>query len=481
MESTPHRGTLHCLSVLRWIQHRASATRMASGGMSDSSGVHTFPPQSSRSDTHHVVFDQNNEDLEASLDGNASTQYQHASSWLDRARLVLARFGRLAGMNLPGISYTNLSTQYSHGEAGRRYGGGIVQDGVFSNINAKPERARETLDPHDRGDDDDLADDTLPPTYEDAAADAAPTYFESTVFGGGLITEADGAWTPESVYIGEPEDMLHYGMTVGTIFAFLWNLFVSSMFQFVGFVLTFLLHSTHAAKFGSRAGLGVALLQYGTDMLQSVDTAVKEALAKQAQSPDDAASKKNHDDHPLPSPEYIAWSRTVCRTIAIIGLILVVESTVRFVLLYVKSARLVAAARQRERDAAQAAAAQELPSAQTATTQEPASSGMWNDLMGFDPVRAVTRVAGRLGQSLMSDVQFFNSTLDHSAEDYVIRPGLGMRHHTIFSSDGEQPSQNRSLDEQLAHHLGLTPPFLGPSPSTTEVEQAHELRSMRFM
>lgn len=34
-------------------------------------------------------------------------------------------------------------------------------------------------------------------------------------------------------------------------------------FQFVGFLLTYLLHTTHAAKNGSRAGLGITLIQYG--------------------------------------------------------------------------------------------------------------------------------------------------------------------------------------------------------------------------
>lgn len=34
-------------------------------------------------------------------------------------------------------------------------------------------------------------------------------------------------------------------------------------FQFVGFLLTYLLHTTHAAKHGSRAGLGITLIQYG--------------------------------------------------------------------------------------------------------------------------------------------------------------------------------------------------------------------------
>jgi len=49
----------------------------------------------------------------------------------------------------------------------------------------------------------------------------------------------------------------------GSIFTFVANLFTSFFFQFVGFLLTYLLHTTHAAKFGSRAGLGLTLIQYG--------------------------------------------------------------------------------------------------------------------------------------------------------------------------------------------------------------------------
>jgi hypothetical protein len=37
-------------------------------------------------------------------------------------------------------------------------------------------------------------------------------------------------------------------------------------FQIVGFLLTYLLHTTHAAKNGSRAGLGATLVQYGFTM-----------------------------------------------------------------------------------------------------------------------------------------------------------------------------------------------------------------------
>jgi hypothetical protein len=53
------------------------------------------------------------------------------------------------------------------------------------------------------------------------------------------------------------------GLPVGTVFSFIWNGMISMSFQLVGFLLTYLLHTTHAAKNGSRAGLGITLVQYG--------------------------------------------------------------------------------------------------------------------------------------------------------------------------------------------------------------------------
>ena len=46
---------------------------------------------------------------------------------------------------------------------------------------------------------------------------------------------------------------------------------ISMSFQLVGFLLTYLLHTTHAAKHGSRAGLGLTLVQYGFYMSGSGD------------------------------------------------------------------------------------------------------------------------------------------------------------------------------------------------------------------
>lgn len=85
-------------------------------------------------------------------------------------------------------------------------------------------------------------------TYEQAAADSAPPYWETTIL-------APGLGGPDEVYID--------GMPVGSVFSFIWNGMISMSFQLVGFLLTYLLHSSHAAKNGSRAGLGVTLIQYG--------------------------------------------------------------------------------------------------------------------------------------------------------------------------------------------------------------------------
>ncbi|KAF4120896.1 metal homeostatis protein BSD2 [Geosmithia morbida] len=124
----------------------------------------------------------------------------------------------------------------------RIVGGGVASDGVFANMSARPDR--QTTSEKDE----------QPPTYEQAAADAVPPYWETTILAPGL----GGA---DEVYID--------GLPVGSVFAFVLNGMISTSFTFVGFLLTYLLHSTHAAKNGSRAGLGVTLIQYGFYMRTS--------------------------------------------------------------------------------------------------------------------------------------------------------------------------------------------------------------------
>ncbi|KAI1331507.1 hypothetical protein F5Y16DRAFT_395387 [Xylariaceae sp. FL0255] len=196
----------------------------------------------------------------------------------DRQRLVRANSFPLS-QNAPQSQSDSRSTATNHQSSSaagnstqsatnsRIYGGGIQSDGVFSNMTARPERGEKIVE-------------EAPPTYEQAAADAAPPYWETTIL-------APGLGGPDEVYID--------GMPVGSVFSFVWNGLISMSFQLVGFLLTYLLHSTHAAKNGSRAGFGITLIQYGFYMKGSNDDGMgNEPSDGYAQPPD----PNSHDFDP---------------------------------------------------------------------------------------------------------------------------------------------------------------------------------------
>ncbi|KAH7930745.1 hypothetical protein BV22DRAFT_1078559 [Leucogyrophana mollusca] len=130
-------------------------------------------------------------------------------------------------------------------------GGGTNNDGVFANVTAKPSRGIRVQD----GDDVHFVPEETsresPPSYATAQADAAPPYFSTTIL------------APFSLSSSTPGSVVVDALPTGTLFAFCWNALISVSFQFIGFLLTYLMHTTHAARLGSRAGLGVTLIQYG--------------------------------------------------------------------------------------------------------------------------------------------------------------------------------------------------------------------------
>ncbi|CAL1716610.1 unnamed protein product [Somion occarium] len=132
----------------------------------------------------------------------------------------------------------------------RAVGAGIENDGVFANVTAKPGR---TIEIH--GEDGNVhmvPEDTqkdAPPSYSEAQADAVPQYWETTI-------HAPANMDPNA-------DMIVDDLPTGSVILFAANLFISYFFNFIGFLLTYLLHTSHAAKYGSRAGLGLSLIQYG--------------------------------------------------------------------------------------------------------------------------------------------------------------------------------------------------------------------------
>lgn len=157
-------------------------------------------------------------------------------------------FRRAVGAILP-THYTRLPTSAGGSHPAVR-GGGTENDGVFSNVTAKP-----SAPPRVRADDGSIymipeeEQNVAPPSYASAQADAVPSYWETTVHAPPSLDTNAG--------------MIIEDLPTGSMITLVANLFISFFFQFVGFLLTYLLHTTHAAKFGSRAGLGLTLIQYG--------------------------------------------------------------------------------------------------------------------------------------------------------------------------------------------------------------------------
>ncbi|KAJ1648740.1 hypothetical protein J3B02_004470 [Coemansia erecta] len=113
-------------------------------------------------------------------------------------------------------------------------------DGVFANMSAKPDLYL--------GYDDKVPNEPLP-TYQDIygpQSTSAPPYFETAV-----------------ISVGDEDELLVEGLPVGSLGVFMANMIVSTAFQIVGYMLTFLLHSSHAAKDGSLAGLGITFMNFG--------------------------------------------------------------------------------------------------------------------------------------------------------------------------------------------------------------------------
>ncbi|KAJ2759033.1 hypothetical protein IWQ57_006663 [Coemansia nantahalensis] len=113
-------------------------------------------------------------------------------------------------------------------------------DGVFANLAAKPDLYL--------GYDDKVPSEALP-TYQDIygpQSSGAPPYFEAAV-----------------ISVGDEDELLVEGLPVGSAGVFMINLIVSAAFQVVGYMLTFLLHSSHAARNGSLAGLGITFMNFG--------------------------------------------------------------------------------------------------------------------------------------------------------------------------------------------------------------------------
>ncbi|QOU19503.1 hypothetical protein BRETT_003652 [Brettanomyces bruxellensis] len=173
-----------------------------------------------------------NEEISNEVGGETVSEYSVAS----RLRSTVRHLVHNTLRNAPLLRFIYKSNRYNHlGQSDHPVG--ESNDGVFSNMSAKP-----TV-----GENSDVTEEL--PTYEDALEDPAPPYWES------------------SIMAGFEDEIFVDGLPVGNIVSFLWNMIVSITFQFIGFVITYLLHTCHGAKNGSQAGLGVTLFSFGWTIL----------------------------------------------------------------------------------------------------------------------------------------------------------------------------------------------------------------------
>jgi hypothetical protein len=82
-----------------------------------------------------------------------------------------------------------------------------------------------------------------------ASADTAPSYWDTIVH------------NPTGVDLNG--DMIIEELPTGSVLVFVLTTLISWFFQLPGFILSYLLHTTHAGRFGSQAGLALTLIQWG--------------------------------------------------------------------------------------------------------------------------------------------------------------------------------------------------------------------------
>ncbi|KAI9246831.1 hypothetical protein EDC94DRAFT_529325, partial [Helicostylum pulchrum] len=106
------------------------------------------------------------------------------------------------------------------------------------------------------------------------------------------------------------------GIPVGSIFSFFWNLLgIIRKFSIFGFMLTYLLRTSHASKNGSRTGLDVSLVQMGF-YIRSRGTLEDDGYFYSGQETDSKASTKKEDGKDAYIIDYLlmmlGWFIIIC-------------------------------------------------------------------------------------------------------------------------------------------------------------------------
>jgi len=186
---------------------------------------------------------------------------------------------------------------------------GAGYDGVFATMAAKPLLPSEKKEQANEEDTNES-----PPEYEEVVNDAAPPYFDTTI-----ITALDN------------DEVLVEGLPVGSPITFFTTMLVSMSFQFVGFLLTYLLSITWAGRRGSVAGFGITMLHYGLHLRSQLDRFISPPMPGSPPLPID--NDLNFPSGVTPEEETALVARTewLAYFLMLIGWLMVVRSCADYI------------------------------------------------------------------------------------------------------------------------------------------------------
>lgn len=184
----------------------------------------------------------NNSNNEIAADNEHGTNDIGSGSLTERLLSTEFRENAMRRIDSIGRRFNILDRVFRHRDGDDGEGSGARFDGVFSNLTPKPDNSNNNNEDELRND--------RPPTYDEAAADLVPSYYGLDLADAELYDE---------LCIDE--------LPVGNMANLIWNIIVSASFQYIGFLITYMLHTSHAAKQGSRFGLGITFLGYGYSMI----------------------------------------------------------------------------------------------------------------------------------------------------------------------------------------------------------------------
>ncbi|ORY46489.1 hypothetical protein BCR33DRAFT_715557 [Rhizoclosmatium globosum] len=130
---------------------------------------------------------------------------------------------------------------------------GLGTDGVFSNLGVVQKDTDESIPSSN------------PPEYRNVFNDQVTQSGEDD---NSNLPQYAGHHVALSGVVAQDGEILIEGLPVGDFFSFLANFFVSMTFDFLGYMMTTLLATSHAARCGSRSGLGMTFVRYGMIVLE---------------------------------------------------------------------------------------------------------------------------------------------------------------------------------------------------------------------